>query len=532
MKPGKGKSAILTYIAAIALGAIVVIIPLGYFLASYQRSAGAIEAEAEISASLISPLISMYPETWKYNHDRLKIYLSSRPKTGQPEARRILALQNEVVFEVADPLPAPRITRSYDLFDSGRLVGRIEVSRSVRPLLWRAASILLLTLPAGAAVFIVLSVLPLKALSRAEESLRETKEFLEKVMESTTNAIIVVNTDGKIIHCNAQAADISGHSRAELLTAPFYSLLTPSATAAARRSLHKILAGEEKVVKFETDLIRKDGRTVNIACGASPFFERGAIRGAVLSAENITEKKRLEKELLKARQLESLGILAGGIAHDYNNLLAVILGNLSIAKGEVPPREQLYKLLVNAERASLKAKELTGRFATFSRGGDPVKKALSLTPLLTEAMTSLCADTDAVRCELSAADDLWPLEADENQLRQVMTNMLANAKDAMPGGGAIEIRARNVLDLSAEGVPLETKRYIKISIKDEGSGIPEESLPKIFDPYFTTKEMGDVKGRGLGLSICHSIVRRHGGLITVESKVGSGTTFHLYLPAA
>jgi signal transduction histidine kinase len=241
----------------------------------------------------------------------------------------------------------------------------------------------------------------------------------------------------------------------------------------------------------------------------------------------IAERERMEAELSRVQKLESLGLLAGGIAHDFNNLLGAIMGNISLAMLDVDPENSAYQQLTKAERASFRAQELTRQLLTFSRGGAPVKKRITLPGVISES-AGLSLRGSRVLHELSIAADLWPVEADEAQMMQVFNNLLINADQAMPAGGIIGIAAGNVT-LGPDEVPsLAAGRYVKITVSDGGTGIPREHLGKIFDPYFTTKQ----KGSGLGLAATYSIIRKHDGHITVGSELGKGTVFHVYLPAS
>ncbi len=243
--------------------------------------------------------------------------------------------------------------------------------------------------------------------------------------------------------------------------------------------------------------------------------------------QEIAGRERMEAELSRVQKLESLGLLAGGIAHDFNNLLGAIMGNVSLAMLDVDPENSAYQQLAKAERASFRAQELTRQLLTFSRGGAPVKKRITLPGIITEA-AGFSLRGSRVLHELSIAADLWPVEADEGQMMQVFNNLLINADQAMPAGGIIRVAAGNVTLGPGEVSALAAGRYVAITVSDEGTGIPREHLARIFDPYFTTKQ----KGSGLGLAATHSIIRKHDGHITVESELGKGTVFHFYLPAS
>ncbi len=244
---------------------------------------------------------------------------------------------------------------------------------------------------------------------------------------------------------------------------------------------------------------------------------------------DITERKAMEEELLSAQKLESVGLLAGGIAHDFNNLLSGILSNVELAKMYSVQENKVFERLrlEEAAQATLRAKDLTKQLLTFSKGGGPVKSTQAIGDLIKESVQFSLRGTK-VKCEYSIPQDLWLVDADGGQLRQVINNMVINADQAMQAGGSIMVVAENI-ELGASNIPsLEKGKYVKISIEDRGVGIAKEHLSKIFDPYFTTKK----NRNGLGLATSYSIIKKHKGQITVSSVLGKGSTFTIYLPAS
>ncbi len=248
-------------------------------------------------------------------------------------------------------------------------------------------------------------------------------------------------------------------------------------------------------------------------------------------ATDITERKAARQELMKIEKLESVGILAGGIAHDFNNLLQAILGNITIAKLQGVSEEQRLQWLTSAEKACQMAHELTQRLIIFSKGGDPVRSTEHLDALLRDPVDLALKGSPVLQEYLFPEEGIAVL-ADPGQMRQVFRNLAMNAREAMPRGGRLFITARRVEIDGQEKLALPAGPYAEITFSDTGAGIPPEALPKIFDPYFSTKDRGTEKGMGLGLTISDAIVRKHGGRITVESETGKGTTFHVYLPLA
>ncbi|MBK8476581.1 MAG: response regulator [Opitutaceae bacterium] len=240
-----------------------------------------------------------------------------------------------------------------------------------------------------------------------------------------------------------------------------------------------------------------------------------------------TERERLEQELLRASKLESVGLLAGGIAHDFNNILTAVMGNLTLALLDVEPQGEMGRILREAEGAALRARDLTQQLLTFAKGGDPVRAAVHL-PAMMEEVTRFALHGSRVKAEFDLAANLWPADADKGQISRVVQNLVINAVQAMPAGGVVRLLARNERLHGLDRPPLLPGNYVHIAVSDTGVGIKGEHLDRIFEPYFTTKQTGS----GLGLATVYSIVRKHKGLIQVESELGRGTTFHVRLPAA
>jgi len=296
--------------------------------------------------------------------------------------------------------------------------------------------------------------------------------------------------------------------------------------------------GEIVMGENQTTMIAKNGIKRIIAESAAPIRDKNSeIIGVVLVIRDITYHQKLEEQLLRAQKLESIGILAGGIAHDFNNILSAILGNISLAKLDLDPKQEIFEILSEAEKASLQAKNLTQQLLTFSKGGAPILQTMSISEIIRES-TGFALRGSNARCDFSLPADLWSVDIDQGQISQVIHNLILNAQQSMPTGGLIWVSGENVViepeknnskhDFDPSGLILSSGKYVKIIIKDSGFGIPKENLKMIFDPYFSTKQQGS----GLGLAITYSIVKKHDGFITVDSEMGVGSTFTLYLPAS
>jgi len=261
-------------------------------------------------------------------------------------------------------------------------------------------------------------------------------------------------------------------------------------------------------------------------CCAPIHTVDSTVIGTVLVFRDVTDHERLEQELVRATRLESVGVLAGGIAHDFNNILTAVMGNLTLAQLDLAPDTPAAASLRSAEKAALRARDLSQQLLTFAKGGEPVRTAVRLDSIVRE-MSTFALHGSQVKAAFEFAPDLWTADADKGQIGRVVQNIVLNAVQAMPNGGTLRIRAGNDT-LGANSVPgLLPGNYIQITISDSGVGIPPEHLARIFDPYFTTKQTGT----GLGLAAVYSIVRKHSGHIDVESQVGKGTTFRIWLPA-
>ena len=293
-------------------------------------------------------------------------------------------------------------------------------------------------------------------------------------------------------------------------------------------SKSKLLEDAYEVTEFFPDMGEK-GIWFRIT-SAGLRDSSGNLFGAMETLEDITEQKVAQDELLQRTKLESLGTFADGVAKDFDSLLSAILRNVFLAKISAIDEDKILEDgLAVAERAGLQAKELAHRLSTFAQGGYPVRKLENLEPLLREAAQNVFKGSN-VTCNISIAEALWPCEVDAAQIRQVVENVLINAKDAMPDGGIVELIAENTT-IGTNIRSVKQGNYVRIIIKDQGTGIPRENLSRIFDPYFTTKKKKERGGIGLGLAISDSIIKYHNGLISVESIVNSGTTFSIYLAA-
>ncbi len=370
---------------------------------------------------------------------------------------------------------------------------------------------------------IIGTVTDITAIKKAEEALRETNARLQDLSEASFEAIVFIE-NGIIADANRIFYQLFEYETGEIVGKPLLSLIFPGMQEEAQITMNTV---DDRT--FETTGLKKNGTTFPMEVHPRDIYLRGRnLKIAVI--RDISGRKHMEEEILKSKNLQSIGTLAGGIAHDFNNLLMAIVGNLSLARMNVPPDAKIAEFLSEAERIVFMGKNLTQQLLTFSRGGDPVRKTVHLEPMLRDA-TEKVVRGSSVRPRYVFPTDLCPVEIDEERMRQVIENIVLNAKEAMPAGGTLVVSCENVSVTPQGKLPLIKEAHVKISVRDEGIGIREENMSKIFDPYFTTKGFGSQKGVGLALAICYSIVRSHNGYIQVDSVAGSGTVFQIYLPS-
>ncbi len=386
----------------------------------------------------------------------------------------------------------------------------------------------------GKIVYIEGSIEDVTTRRQIEAALAAEKERLGVTLRSIGDGVITTNLEGKITLINEVAEKLTGWTGTPPLGEPIQQIFI--ARDNSREGLYnptsEVLETAKPVIREKgVVLISRGGEKRQIAISAAPLKDdQDHLMGTVLVFRDVSKLFELEEELYKARKLESLGILAGGIAHDFNNILTAIIGNVSLAKVACSKDKKLLTQLDNAENAAERAKSLTLQLLTFAKGGSPVKKAASISEIIKETADFTIRGKRSI-CKYHFEENLWPVEVDEGQISQVINNLILNSVQAMPKGGRIKISAENV-EITDENqeweVLLKKGKYVRIHIQDNGVGIPQELLPQIFDPYFSTKK----KGSGLGLAVSYSIIQKHGGYIFAESNPGKGTTFTILLPGS
>ncbi|MGA1824027.1 MAG: PAS domain S-box protein [bacterium] len=403
----------------------------------------------------------------------------------------------------------------------------LQLKKKDGSFLWAAVTAKVVRDELGAIIYFDGMIEDITKRKQAEEVTKRAYAELDQIFNAAVDGMCIINKEGKVLRVNNTFCVIFGIDKDTIKGKRCKEILHHNLCDTPRCPLSYILRGGERL-ETEKEIECRDGRRIPFIVTTTPFCgPDGELIGIVEDFKDITEHKNMEKELEKIQKLESLSVLAGGIAHDFNNQLATIMGNLSLLETYAKSGKDIFSVLRKTEKASFQAKYLAQQLITFAKGGRPITKTVSLADCLQD-ITDFVLSGSQGKCELSLSDDLWCAQLDESQIIQAISNLIINANQAMRDGGIIYVNAENVFITEKDNVPLKSGEYIKISVKDQGTGIPKEYVDKIFDPYFTTKS----KGSGLGLSVTYSIIRNHEGYITVESEHGVGTTFHVYLPAS
>jgi PAS domain S-box-containing protein len=379
----------------------------------------------------------------------------------------------------------------------------------------------------------------------AEDALRESEQRLHDIFDFLPDATFAIDLEGKVIAWNRAIEEMTGVKAKKMLgkgnyeySLPFYGVRRPILIDLVFKSdeeiekKYRFVKKERDVLITEADVPLKGEEHVLWGKARPLYDSRGNIVGAIESIRDITENKKLEAQFLQAQKMEAIGTLAGGIAHDFNNLLMGIIGHASLMLLNMEPGHPHYKKLKSIEDQVKSGAELSRQLLGFARRGKYDVKPTNLNMILEKTATMFGRTKREVVINRDFQEDVWTAEVDQGQIEQVLLNIYVNAWQAMPGGGNLYLETRNIIadENFAQRYSVKPGKYVKISITDTGSGIDEKIKERIFEPFFTTKEMG--RGTGLGLASAYGIIRNHGGIITVYSEKGHGTTFGIYLPAS
>ncbi len=365
---------------------------------------------------------------------------------------------------------------------------------------------------------------------KSEEALSIEKAYFEQLFESSPEAIVVVDNDGRLLRVNGEFSRMFEYTRNEAIGQSIDELIAPEELFEEALSLTKEVTSG-KLVSLETIRRRKDGSPVYVSILATPIEVEGGQVAVYGIYRDISERKNLEAQLQQAQKMEAIGTLAGGIAHDFNNLLMGIQGRTSLMLMDLDQAHPHYYHLKQQEELVRSGANLTRQLLGFARGGKYDVRAANINEVVDKSSEMFGSKKKEIIIYKNYDENIGTVEIDRGQMEQVFVNIFINAWQAMPGGGNVYIETGNVNVTkhmaAAFGVP--QGRYVKISITDTGVGMDEATKKRIFEPFFTTKEMG--RGTGLGLASVYGIIKNHEGFIDVQSEKGNGTTFSLYLPA-
>ncbi|RLB28000.1 MAG: oxidoreductase, partial [Deltaproteobacteria bacterium] len=368
---------------------------------------------------------------------------------------------------------------------------------------------------------------------QAQDALRESEEKYRTILENIEDGYYEVDTAGNFTFFNDSICKILGYPRDELMGMNNRQYTEKENAKKLYQTFNRVYKTEKPTRIFDWEIIRKDNTKGHVEASVSLMKDaegqRKGFRGIV---RDITEKKNLEAQLLQAQKMEAIGTLAGGIAHNFNNLLMSIQGNTSLMLLDTDSNHPHYQRLTNIEKLVQSGSKLTSQLLGYARGGRYEVKPISMNQIIKEASATFSMTKKDITIHQDLDKDLYGVKADLGQIEQVLLNIYVNAAEAMPGGGDLFLHTINVTHKDIKKKPYKVKpgEYILLTIRDTGIGMDKNTKDKVFDPFFTTK--GLAKGTGLGLASVYGIIKAHGGYIDVESKKGHGTTFYIYLPAS
>ena len=396
---------------------------------------------------------------------------------------------------------------------------------------WTEAKVSFLRNRGGKPIGIIGVTRDISERKQAEEALRASEEKYKNLVENINEVIYALDKNGIITYISPAIYTILGYDSSEIAGRFFTEFIYIEDLSRQKERFKKILSGTAGQDEYR--LVNKSGEIRWVQASDMPILEKNQITGMRGVLSDITESKRLQFQLQQARKMESFGTLAGGIAHDFNNILGIIIGNIELAMDEVPKRNPAHLNLEEVLEASLRARDVVHQLLSFARKTKLEKRPVNIAAILQKSLKLLRSSIPAsIELRQNISEDVDTTLANPTQINQILINLSTNAHHAMPHGGVLEISLKNVV-LDEEDIArypdLIPGRYVNLKVHDTGHGIPAQEMHRIFDPYFTTKEVG--KGTGMGLAVVHGIVKSHEGAISVESEYGRGTTFDIFFPA-
>ncbi len=551
MKPLSVITRTTTGIVTAVVCAVALIFPLAYFAISYQYIAGSLETEAEITGNTVSQMISRDPEMWTYEQVRLKELLSQRPQKGYTVFRRVADLQDRTIAENSRPPAPPMMMRSADLMDSGAVVGKMKVYRSLQPLLRRTGVVAVIGVSLGLLVFLTLRVLPLQAMWRAAGELEKSEEKYRSLVEATEDSIFLVDRDATYLFMNRNYLSRLGLAEGEYPGKAYGDFHSPEATDDFMERINRVFMTGGSL-RYERKSER-DGRY--FLQTLSPVKESdGRVRAVSVLSKDITDLKQMHELMAQTEKMMAVGGLAAGTAHEINNPLNIIVQAAQVIErrvsGDLPAnrqtaeelgvrfdllrtyaeKRQIPEFIGNIRDAAGRAAKIVSDMVQFSRRSAGRMDRVAPAKLLDKAVESAAADYDLQRnynfrnigINREYQPDVPEVPVIEAEIEQVLLNLLKNAARAMKGNPP---ERKPVITLR---VRREGNRAV-MEVEDNGPGMEEGVRKRIFEPFFTTQEPG--MGTGLGLSVSYTIVTvSHRGVISVDSSPGNGARFTIGLP--
>ena len=486
---------------------LAVALPLLYFAIGWETHNEHLRTETEIYARQVSSLINRNPDMWKYETIRLEGLLAKQPEDLRLESLRILDLEGNIVMERSERIDWPLMKRSQPLMDSGVIVGFLEETASLRPLIVKTAALAVAGVGLTLLLFLLFRVYPMSALRNALDMLSREKGLAKVTLRSIGDGVISTDPEDRVLIVNRMAERITGWTQPE----------------AAGKPLGEVFRPEGDV------LVDRNGFRHRIEAGTSPVLDESGRRvGTVLVFRDVTEKAQTEAAMINAQKLESLGVLAGGIAHEIRNPLSSI--NISISSIErtcgastgldTETKEKVGRILEQMKSAAAKMGLVVQRVMDYSKPFPPRKESVDLNGVIEEAirlsLSTLRKREIAVLKDL--APDLAACRVDAQMIEQVLVNLITNACQAMEGS-----EGPKLLEIASA---VQDGRIV-LRVSDSGPGVPPSLREKVFDPFFTTRK----EGSGIGLSFSHRIVSDHGGSLRVDASRWGGAEFRIDLPA-
>jgi PAS domain S-box-containing protein len=410
-----------------------------------------------------------------------------------------------------------------------------EVEPSKRSIENEVESLLLTDSATKADMAVALKKLQKEILGRmkTEEALRESEKRFRSIIADTEAGYFFIDQDGLFQDVNGAWLRMHHYSSPDEVIGQHFSLVQIDTDLEAAKDIIERLLEGEPVPTGEFSRRCKNGTVGYHTFTVTPVVKGGEIIGLEGFIIDITDKKKLEAELRYAHKMESIGTLAGGIAHDFNNILGIILGNTELAMDDIQDWNPAWYNLEEIKSASLRAKSVVRQLLSFARKTILEKKPTNIISIVKESLKLLRSSIPtSIEIRQNIPQKIHTIQADPTQINQILINLCTNAYHAMPDGGTLEVSLKhltfdeNTQDQHPGSIP---GPYVNLTISDTGHGISDEEIDRIFDPYFTTKEIG--KGTGMGLAVVHGIIKEHNGLITVKSELGRGTTFNIFFPA-